>query len=100
MTCDAIGRRRIKAINGERTFFHSDGDALLSEQFEDGPVREYVYSPGTFEPLAAIDGDGQVYYYHNDSNGRPRELTKSNPTGISFGWRLMMPWAGGTNSGE
>ncbi len=72
MTYDALGRRHIKAVNGERTFFKWDGDALLSEQYEDGPVREYVYYPGTFEPLALIDGDGQVYYYHNDPNGLPR----------------------------
>ena len=78
MTYDPLGRRRIKATNGERTFFAWDGDTLLSEQFEDGPVREYVYYPGTFEPLAAIDGDGQVYYYHNDINGLPQELTRPN----------------------
>ncbi len=78
MTYDALGRRHIKAVNGERTFFNWDGDALLSEQFEDGAPREYVYYPGTFEPLALIDGDGQVYYYHNDLNGLPQELTKPN----------------------
>ncbi len=75
MTYDALGRRHIKAVNGERTFFRWDGDVLLSEQFEDGPAREYVYYPGTFEPLAVIDGDGSVYYYHNDLNGLPQELT-------------------------
>ena len=78
MTCDALGRRRIKAVNGQRTFYHYDHDALLCEQFEDGPVREYVYYPGTFEPLALIDGDGRIYYYHNDPNGLPQELTKPN----------------------
>ncbi len=76
MTCDALGRRHLKAVNGDRTFFHWDGDALLSEQFENGPAREYVHYPGTFEPLAVIDGDGSVYYYHNDLNGLPLELTK------------------------
>jgi YD repeat-containing protein len=76
MTYDALGRRRIKAVDGERTFFAWDGDALLSERYEDEPAREYVYYPGTFEPLALIDGNGQVYYYHNDVNGLPCELTK------------------------
>jgi RHS repeat-associated protein len=78
MTYDALGRRRIKAVDGERTFFDWDGDALISERFEDQPAREYVYYPGTFEPLAVIDGDGQVYYYHNDVNGLPQELTRPN----------------------
>ncbi len=78
MTYDPLGRRHIKAVNGERTFFNWDGDALLSEQYEDQSPREYVYYPGTFEPLALIDGDGQVYYYHNDLNGLPQELTRPN----------------------
>jgi RHS repeat-associated protein len=64
-------------VNGERTFFAWDGDALLAEKYEDQPAREYVYYPGTFEPLALIDG-GEVYYYHNDVNGLPQELTKPN----------------------
>ena len=77
-TYDALGRRRQKNVNGKRTTFTWDGDALLAEQNEDGAVREYVYYPGTFEPLALIDPDGQVYYYHNDVNGLPQELTRSN----------------------
>jgi RHS repeat-associated protein len=78
MTYDALGRRHLKMVNGDRTFFHWDGDALLCEQFENGPAREYVYYPGTFEPLAVIDGDGSLYYYHNDLNGLPLELTRPN----------------------
>jgi RHS repeat-associated protein len=74
MAYDALGRRVQKSVNGERTFFAWDGDALLAEKFEDQPAREYVYYPGTFEPLAVIDAGG-VYYYHNDVNGLPLELT-------------------------
>ncbi len=77
MAYDALGRRCSKAVNGERTFFRWDGDTLLSEQFEDQGAREYVYYPGTFEPLAVIDGDGSIHYYHNDPNGLPQELTTS-----------------------
>jgi RHS repeat-associated protein len=78
MAYDALGRRHSKAVNGERTFFNWDGDALLSEQQEDGAVREYVYYPGTQCPLAMIENDGQVYYYHNDVNGMPQEVTRPN----------------------
>jgi RHS repeat-associated protein len=77
MAYDALGRRVQKSVNGERTLFAWDGDALLAEKYEDQPAREYVYYPGTFEPLALIDG-GEVYYYHNDVNGLPQELTKPN----------------------
>jgi RHS repeat-associated protein len=65
-------------VDGERTFFAWDGDTLLSERTEDQPAREYVHYPGTFEALALIGGDGQVYYYHNDVNGLPQELTRSS----------------------
>jgi RHS repeat-associated protein len=80
MAYDAIGRRTRKSVDGQRTFFAWDGDALLAEKHEDQPAREYVYYPGTFEPLALIDTDGQLYYYHNDLNGLPRELTRPNGT--------------------
>ena len=54
--------------------FGWDGDALIAER-TDNQNREYVYYPGTFEPLAVIDADKQLYYYHNDINGLPQELT-------------------------
>jgi RHS repeat-associated protein len=78
MAYDAIGRRHRKSVNGERTFFAWDGDALLAEWQDGQTAREYVYYPGTFEPLALIDSDGQLYYYHNELNGLPAELTKPN----------------------
>ena len=78
MAYDALGRRCQKSVNGQRSFFAWDGDALLAEQFEDEQAREYVYYPGTFEPLALIDHNSQIYYYHNDPNGLPQELTKPN----------------------
>jgi RHS repeat-associated protein len=78
MAYDTIGRRHRKSVNGERTFFAWDGDALLAEWQDGQTAREYVYYPGTFEPLALIDSDGQLYYYHNDLNGLPAELTKPN----------------------
>ncbi len=45
---------------------------------ENGAAREYVYYPGTRCPLAVIEDTGHVYYYHNDINGLPQELTRSN----------------------
>ena len=68
-----------------------DGDALLSERYEDKPAREYVYYPGTFEPLALIDGNGQVYYYHNDVNGLPCELTKPQSCKKKMAWNRPNP---------
>jgi RHS repeat-associated protein len=78
MAYDALGRRHSRAVNGESTVFNWDGPALLCEQQENKAVREYVYYPGTQCPLAVIENDGQIYYYHNDINGMPQELTQPN----------------------
>ena len=78
MAYDALGRRRTKTVNGTRTTFYWDGDTLLAEHPEDHPIREYIYHPGTFEPLAAVDATGAIFYYHNDINGLPCELTRPN----------------------
>jgi len=76
MYYDAAGRRVRKAVDGERTFFYWDGDTLLAEKHENEPGREYVFYPGTFEPLALIDTDREIHYYHNDVNGLPCEVTR------------------------
>jgi hypothetical protein len=47
---NVILRHFIKAVNGERSFFAWDGEALLSEQYEDHLAREFVYYPGSFSP--------------------------------------------------
>ena len=33
-----------------------------------------MYFPGTFEPLAQVTPDGNIYFYQNDPNGLPRAL--------------------------
>ncbi|WP_256575585.1 MULTISPECIES: RHS domain-containing protein [unclassified Pseudomonas] len=35
--------------------------------------RSYIYEPGTFRPLAMLDGEG--FYYQLDHLGTPQELT-------------------------
>lgn len=108
---DPLGRRLFKETNGIRTQFFWDGDALVGEavdvpkppeELKPGieptvvelaerreqvqaairqKVREYVYYPETFEPLALIEGAGdgqQVYHYHNDPNGCPTRLTDAS----------------------
>jgi YD repeat-containing protein len=52
MTYDALGRRRIKTVDGEQTFYAWDGDARISERHKKQPAREHVYYPGTFEYLS------------------------------------------------
>jgi YD repeat-containing protein len=60
---DPLGRRVSKETDGDVTHFYWDGDALLSDGrvTEDDTradallfLREWVYYPETFEPLAMI----------------------------------------------
>jgi RHS repeat-associated protein len=86
---DPLGRRISKETGGKTTRFVWDGDALLGDlrlekHGADDPVctrvREWVYYPGSFEPLALVQADGlageneRVYYYCNQVNGCPERL--------------------------
>ncbi|WP_413705392.1 RHS repeat-associated core domain-containing protein [Pseudomonas sp. Pseusp16] len=75
---DAFGRRIRKTIDGQTTQFFWQGDQLIAES---GPrhYRSYVYEPGSFRPLALLDGNGRAdacpFYYQLDHLGTPQELT-------------------------
>ncbi|VVM74736.1 hypothetical protein PS684_02956 [Pseudomonas fluorescens] len=75
---DAFGRRIRKTVNGETTEFFWQGDHLVAESSEN-EYRSYVYEPGTFRPLALLDGKGPKkacpFYYQLDHLGTPQELT-------------------------
>jgi RHS repeat-associated protein len=77
MIYDALGRRRSKATGESITMFSWDGDQLLSDTV-DGKEREFVYYPGSFEPLAVIDDTKTVNLIHTDSVGLPHEVTGSD----------------------
>ena len=90
---DPLGRRLRKQTGDTTTHFCWDGDALLGDASvvdikDTGPtlrrVREWVYYPETFEPLALVQSYGtapteaaippELYLYHNDPNGCPTRL--------------------------
>jgi RHS repeat-associated protein len=75
---DAFGRRISKTVNGETTEFFWQGEHLVAESSEN-EYRSYVYEPGTFRPLALLDGKGPKkacpFYYQLDHLGTPQELT-------------------------
>jgi len=68
---DPLGRRLFKETDGRRTWFGWDVDALALDVI-DGKPREFVYRPGTFEPVAITNGN--VLLYENDANGCPRKV--------------------------
>ncbi|WP_020156997.1 RHS repeat-associated core domain-containing protein [Methylobacter marinus] len=75
---DPLGRRIAKVTPEGETRFAYDGARLLQETRAER-CRTYLFEPGGFRPLACIDQAGgaasQVYYYHLDHLGTPRELT-------------------------
>jgi RHS repeat-associated protein len=78
---DPLGRRMEKRTGDHSTTFAWDGDALIADALsvgeQAGAGREWVYFPGTFEPLAMLGGAeaNGVLHYHNDPNGCPMRLT-------------------------
>jgi len=79
---DPLGRRISKETDGVVTRFYWDGDALLGDVTGDD-IREWVYYPGSFEPLAMLvtdttckdnEASERIYYYANDPNGCPTRL--------------------------
>ncbi|MFL6606803.1 MAG: RHS repeat domain-containing protein, partial [Pseudomonas sp.] len=75
---DAFGRRIEKTVAGHTTEFIWQGDQVIAES-SDSHYQSYVYEPGTFRPLALLEGEGPdnatPFHYHNDHLGTPQELT-------------------------
>jgi len=75
-TYDACGRRLSKRVGDKVTHFMWFGDQLVYEWLAADPrVRtDYLYKPGTHEPLA-MRQNGAIYYFHNGPDGAPRRLS-------------------------
>ncbi|MBV6821311.1 RHS repeat-associated core domain-containing protein, partial [Pseudomonas sp. PD9R] len=75
---DAFGRRISKTVDNQTTTFFWQGDQLVAESSH-AHYRSYVYDPGSFRPLALLDGQGPKkacpFYYQLDHLGTPQELT-------------------------
>jgi RHS repeat-associated protein len=74
---DALGRR-IEKKSADRTIRYVWCGELLTREIIETPdgesIRDYLYHPGSYEPLA-LRVDGNYYYYHNDHQGTPQRLT-------------------------
>ncbi|WP_323163170.1 RHS repeat domain-containing protein, partial [Pseudomonas fluorescens] len=75
---DAFGRRIRKTVDGQTTEFFWQGEHLIAESSKE-QHRSFIYEPGTFRPLAMLDGKGPKracpFYYQLDHLGTPQELT-------------------------
>jgi RHS repeat-associated protein len=72
-TYDAFGRRIAKKTTDGEIGFLWDGDVLLAER-EGNRLNEYIFRPGSYEPLCQFDETG-FKTYHNDHLGTPHELS-------------------------
>ena len=76
---DALGRRIAKHGPQGETRFSYDGVRLLTERTA-GRESLYLFEPDSFRPLVRVDRSGpgtadQVYHYHLDHLGTPREIS-------------------------
>jgi len=95
---DPLGRRLFKQTGTKQTWFGWDGDALISEREDTLPdekhpdaspvtlqtetpatqsYQEYLYYPGSFEPLALIETNTS-YRYYTEPNGSPTRMLSSD----------------------
>ncbi|HEF4759190.1 TPA: RHS domain-containing protein [Pseudomonas putida] len=75
---DAFGRRIAKTVDDHTTTFFWQGDQLVAESSRTH-YRSYLFEPGSFRPLALLDGKGpknaRPFHYQLDHLGTPLELT-------------------------
>jgi len=72
---DALGRRIEKTINGRTIQYLYDGLDIVQE-IEDGIVyANYIRTLNIDEPLARMEADGTIRYYHADALGSIIALT-------------------------
>lgn len=72
---DPLGRRIAKTDTfGTTRFLWTDN--ILAQEQRNNLKKTYVFEPGSFKPLALIQDD-QIYHYHLDHLGTPRELSNA-----------------------
>jgi RHS repeat-associated protein len=70
---DPLGRRIEKKDEFGKTNYLWAGDQLVQES-RNNIKKTYLYEPHSFKPVALVQDD-EVYHYHLDHLGTPRELT-------------------------
>ncbi len=86
---DPLGRRTHKILwrygekDPETIRFDWEGLQLAGEQSDREPDHyvQYVYTEGSYEPLARVDSvfdDCEIYWYHTELNGLPERVTDAD----------------------
>jgi len=71
---DPFGRRVSKTDAFGTTYFTWDGNRLLGEK-RGTKEQTYIYEQEGFVPVATLDIERNISYYHTDHLGTPQELT-------------------------
>jgi RHS repeat-associated protein len=81
---DGDGRRVKKVASGVTTLYFYDPDGKLLEEYipATGAGKDYVWLPGTYEPLARVD-----FSMSDADNGNVLRVTKSSPN-VHLDWSL------------
>ncbi len=83
---DALGRRVHKTFAGKTTRFVWDGNDLVHELAEAAEAVTWVFEPGTFAPLAKMEG-GKRYGVMTDHLGTPKMM--ADETG-ALAWKAQL----------
>ncbi len=81
---DPLGRRVEKKDNFGITRYLWTGDQLAQET-RNNIKKTYIYEPETFRPVAMVQ-DGEIYHYHLDHLGTPKELSNNSGEVV---WRVQ-----------
>ena len=79
---NAFNQRIKKTAGGVATSFHYGPQGELLYETDGTNTQAYVYLDGV--PLARIDDNTDIYYYHTDYLGTPQQMTNGSGTTV---WR-------------
>ena len=88
---DPLGRR-IDKTDAFGTTQYRWADNHLTQETRNNLKKTYVYEPHSFRPVALVQ-DEQIYHYHLDHLGTPRELTNEQGKIV---WRVKYKTYGNT----